>query len=406
MQKYLLSRFLLALGGVTCAALPVKGVAGAPPATGLPVTDARGALDYESHVMPFAAPASLGAPASVVEMSGRHEHYVPYLRANNLSRNNFGIYGFEPSAGTAEPQWDVINQGAVDGSAQLRANFGGVFKDGSYHCLGGTDYGGTMFIMRYTEWDASTWECKRIVELDVPDSVTEVGTSCFEYMASLKDLHVGDGVRVLPRSALSCDNALVDLYLRRFYCVPHVRAITLTEFDLHPDCMVVEPSSLDDLWQVSSLSFLGRICHIGARAAAGCLKLEKVTLGPAVSYIGAGAFMPHNLKEVECMPYMLDDVDASAFLNGTLAESGTLYVPEGTTYFYMLQPWVYDEDRHFQVFANVVEKQFAGIDALPASTDAEDCVWYSVEGMKLSSPVRGINICVSPDGTARKVLVP
>lgn len=51
--------------------------------------------------------------------------------------------------------------------------------------------------------------CESIKFLRVPDSVTKVGASCFEYMSSLQELYIGNGLRALPRNALSCDDSLV-----------------------------------------------------------------------------------------------------------------------------------------------------------------------------------------------------
>lgn len=158
---YPLPRILFALGCGVCAALPVRGIDTAPPDAGLTVTDSRDAIRQKSHQAQFAAPSAYSPATKSSRKSGQHEHYVPFLRANNLNHVNYGIYGFEPVAGSSEPQWEIICKGASDGSAELKANFGGVFKDGIYHCLGGYDYGSSMFIMRYTEWDATTWTCSR-----------------------------------------------------------------------------------------------------------------------------------------------------------------------------------------------------------------------------------------------------
>ena len=151
---------------------------------------------------------------------------------------------------------------------------------------------------------------------------------------------------------------------------------------------------------------MGRIRNIGDGAASGCFQLEKVTIGPTVTHIGTGAFITHQLKEVECMPFMLEDVDATAFQNGTLAEDGTLYVPEGTLYFYMLQPWVYNEDMHLQIFANVVEKKFSGIQSTTVEETDGDVRWFSIDGRLLNAPERGVNISVASDGAVRKVMMP
>lgn len=241
-----------------------------------------------------------------------------------------------------------------------------------------------------------------IREISLPASLTQIGGGAFSYCLALETISVDESNPCFTTSG----RALYSKDLRRFFCLPHVYALTLTEFDFHPECLVVEPGSLDGLQNIRSLSFMGRIRNIGDGAASGCFRLEKVTLGPTVTHIGAGAFVTHALKEVECVAPMLEDVDDTAFQNGTLAEEGTLYVPEGTSYFYMMQPWVYNEDMHLQIFANVVEKSFVRVEDVTLGDNDDACSWYSVDGRRLQRPVRGINIRVSPDGSTRKVMMP
>lgn len=266
----------------------------------------------------------------------------------------------------------------------------------------------------------------QLSSVNIEEGVSEIGEECFSFTNDIKEFHIPESVEIIEGGAFSysqslenisvaednpyftiVDKGLYSKDLRRFFGLPHLYAISLSEFILHPDCMVVESHAFDGLWNIKQLDLIGRVRYIGSYAAAGCHKLERVTLGPNVSFIGEAAFISRRLKEVECMPYMLDEVDVSAFRNGTLAQEGTLYIPDGTMYFYMQEPWVYDDDQQYQIFANVVEKEFSGIDAPSVKDENPECrSWYSIDGRRLSAPVHGINILVEPNGVTKKVIIP
>lgn len=90
-------------------------------------------------------------------------------------------------------------------------------------------------------------------------------------------------------------------------------------------------------------------------------------------------------------------VDSNVFL-GIDANKCTLYVPQGSFgNYYVTSGWDY--------FSKIVEFDPTGIDAVTTKSDAKEVSRYSVDGQKLDTPVKGLNIVKYNDGSIKKVVV-
>ena len=80
------------------------------------------------------------------------------------------------------------------------------------------------------------------------------------------------------------------------------------------------------------------------------------------------------------------------------AESWSLCVPEGSVGgYYGTAGWEY--------FGKIVEFDPTGIDAVTTKAEAKEVSRYSVDGQKLDTPVKGLNIVKYNDGSIKKVIV-
>ena len=76
----------------------------------------------------------------------------------------------------------------------------------------------------------------------------------------------------------------------------------------------------------------------------------------------------------------------------------TLYVPQGTeTDYFLVDVW--------GDFGNIVEYAPTGIDKVTTSNGAKEFSRYSVNGQRLSTPAKGLNIVKYSDGSVKKVVV-
>ena len=71
-----------------------------------------------------------------------------------------------------------------------------------------------------------------------------------------------------------------------------------------------------------------------------------------------------------------------------------LYVPKGTYDDYYISNW--------GVFDNIVEYDVTGINHVKTSSEITPVARYSINGSKLETPVKGLNVVRYSDGSIRK----
>lgn len=91
------------------------------------------------------------------------------------------------------------------------------------------------------------------------------------------------------------------------------------------------------------------------------------------------------------------NIDPNLFYR-TDIKAGTLYVPDGTTDIYFLSTWG-------DLFGNIVEYSATGIKQNVISRDVKELSRYSVNGLRLDAPTKGLNIVKYSDGSVKKVVV-
>ena len=137
---------------------------------------------------------------------------------------------------------------------------------------------------------------------------------------------------------------------------------------------------------------------IGSYAFYGCSGLTSLTLPAGITSIGDRAFCQcSGLTSIYVYAEKVPKIGGDVFV-GVDAEKCTLYVPMGTRDDY----WLSDFGRYFE---NIVEFEATGIDKTTISTDVEEVTRYSVNGLRLSAPNKGLNIVKYSDGSVKKVAV-
>ena len=128
---------------------------------------------------------------------------------------------------------------------------------------------------------------------------------------------------------------------------------------------------------------------IGDYAFSGCSGLTSLTLPSGVTEIGGVAFRGWYAEK---LPKMGSDVFTDCD-----AKKCIVYVPKGTYDDYWLSEFGY--------FENIVEFDATGIDKITTSSDDKEVSRYSVNGQRLSTPTKGLNIVKYSDGSVKKVAV-
>ena len=197
--------------------------------------------------------------------------------------------------------------------------------------------------------------CSGLTSLTLPAGITEIGDEAFEYCSGLTSLTLPDGITEIGSSAF-------------FGC-----------------------SGL------TSLTIPDGVTKIGKYAFSNCSYLTSLTIPSSVNSLGDYAFK--NCSSLQSVHVSWSTpISAGKAFNKADVSKCTLYVPQGTEQDYFLADVWGD-------FGNIVEYDPTGIDKVTTSTDAKELSRYSVNGQRLATPTKGLNIVKYSDGSVKKVVV-
>ena len=148
---------------------------------------------------------------------------------------------------------------------------------------------------------------------------------------------------------------------------------------------------------LTSLTLPSGVTSIGDLTFAACRGLTSITLPSGLTEIGDDAFQYcSGLTSIYVYTEKLPKMGSSVF-GDCDAKKCTVYVPKGTYDDYWLSEFGY--------FENIVEFDPTGINNVITSNDAKELSRYSLNGLRLSAPTKGLNIVKYSDGSVKKVAV-
>ena len=219
--------------------------------------------------------------------------------------------------------------------------------------------------------------CSSLTSLTIPSSVTSIGSVAFAY-SGLTSLTIPSGVTSIGESTFYGCSGLINL------TIPS--SVTSIGNQAFSGCS-----------GLTSLTIPSGVTSIGEAAFSGCCGLTSLTIPSSVTSIDHNAFSGcSGLTSIYVYLEKLPELGTYIF-SGCDANNCKVYVPTGTYDDYLVSEFGY--------FENIVEFDATGIDKVTTSTDAKELSRYSVNGQRLSAPVRGLNIVKYSDGSVKKVAV-
>lgn len=215
--------------------------------------------------------------------------------------------------------------------------------------------------------------------MKIPSKVTHIANGTFYLCSGLTSIDIPSGVISIGREA--------------FYGCCGLTSIVIPSG--------VTSIAYGAFWGCSGLTSIdipSGVTSIEQRTFTDCSGLTSIVIPSGVTSIGGDAFDDcYNLTSF--YSYRPDPVavDSNVF-SGIDANKCTLYVPQGSFgNYYVTSGWDY--------FSKIVEFDPTGIDAVTTKSDAKEVSRYSVDGQKLDTPVKGLNIVKYNDGSIKKVVV-
>ena len=266
--------------------------------------------------------------------------------------------------------------------------------------------------------------CSGLTSLTLPDGITEIGDEAFEYCSGLTSLTLPAGITSIGDDAFYGCSGLTSLTIPDGVTQIDKNAFRdctgLTSLNLPANIKRIGESAFENCSGLTSLNLPAGITTIGSSAFYGCSGLTSLTIPDGVTKIGRYAFSNCSYLTSLTIPSSVNSLGDYAFKNCSSLQSVhvswstpisagkafnkadvskcTLYVPQGTEQDYFLADVWGD-------FGNIVEYDPTGIDKVTTSTDAKELSRYSVNGQRLATPTKGLNIVKYSDGSVKKVAV-
>ena len=293
-----------------------------------------------------------------------------------------------------------------------------------YGCNGLTSVEFPSNLSSIGDWAFSN--CSGLTSVDLPSSITKMGECVFYYCKNLSSVKLPSEITAISNGAFGY-SSLKDIELPA--------GITSIGDDAFVNCSNLQninlPSGITTIgtgafWDCSNLTNVilpSALTSIGAIAFANCSNLANVTLSSNITSIGYSAFSDCNslknltiskdvtsIKDIRFY-YEYDElelesvyvawenpIEAGSFFDRIKISNCTLYVPQGTKE-------AYANADVWKDFGNIIEYDATGIDKVTNRSDVKEISRYSLNGQRVTSPTKGVNIVVYSDGSIKKVAV-
>lgn len=293
-----------------------------------------------------------------------------------------------------------------------------------YGCNGLTSVEFPSNLSSIGDWAFSN--CSGLTSVDLPSSITKMGECVFYYCKNLSSVKLPSEITAISNGAFGY-SSLKDIELPA--------GITSIGDDAFVNCSNLQninlPSGITTIgtgafWDCSNLTNVilpSALASIGAIAFANCSNLANVTLSSNITSIGYSAFSDCNslknltiskdvtsIKDIRFY-YEYDElelesvyvawenpIEAGSFFDRIKISNCTLYVPQGTKE-------AYANADVWKDFGNIIEYDATGIDKVTNRSDVKEISRYSLNGQRVTSPTKGVNIVVYSDGSIKKVAV-
>lgn len=246
--------------------------------------------------------------------------------------------------------------------------------------------------------------CENLSNVKLPSEITAISRCAFSYCSSLKNIELPTGITSIGENAFSGCSNLQNINLPS--------GITTIGTGAFWDCInltnVILPSALASIGDIAfvncsnlaSVTLSSNITSIGRSAFSDCKSLKNLTISKDVTSIKDIRFY-YEYDELELESVYVawqNPIEAGSFFNRIKISNCTLYVPQGTKE-------AYANADVWKDFGNIIEYDATGVDKVTNRSDVKEISRYSLNGQRVTSPTKGVNIVVYSDGSIKKVAV-
>ena len=211
--------------------------------------------------------------------------------------------------------------------------------------------------------------CSGLTSLVIPNSVTKIGVFAFAWCSGLTSIQVEDGNTV---------------------------------YDSRNNCNAIIETATNTLaWGCQNTKIPNGITTIGENSFSGCTGLTYIIIPSSITSIGYRAFgYCTNLTDMYCYAEQVPKTDSYSFSDSNYT-SATLHVPAGSVE-------AYSNAEYWKDFGSIValtenDPKPTGIANVANKNTSKH--YFSLDGKRLATPQRGLNIIKMSDGTTKKIVI-
>ena len=247
-------------------------------------------------------------------------------------------------------------------------------------------------------------ECSDLTSVDLPSSITNIGDYVFFYCENLSKVNLPSEITAISNGAFGGCSSLKNIELPAGITTigdyAFVGCSNLTNVILPSALTSIGNIAFANCSNLANVTLSSNITSIGSSAFQDCSSLKNLTISKEVTSIKDIALNnSYNWLELESVYVAWENpIEAGSFFNRIKISNCTLYVPQGTKE-------AYANADVWKDFGNIIEYDATGIDKVTNRSDVKEISRYSLNGQRVTSPTKGVNIVVYSDGSIKKVVV-
>lgn len=299
--------------------------------------------------------------------------------------------------------------------------------------------------------------CESLVNINIPKGITSIGNGAFSDCKSLTNINIPNTVKSIGDDAFRICNSLISITIPSSVIAIGMNPFRGCHADLKNEskAFIYEHNVLFDRDKTAIISYRAKeanyvipdsvisiggfafsecnsltsiiipdsVTSIGYSTFSDCKGLTSLTLSPNIIVVGQEAFghcsnlstltIPQGLTSIARLnQYHIfsgsglesvyvawqTPVPAGFFFDDFDISKCTLYVPLGTKQ-------AYSGTEVWREFGEIKEYDVSGVGKVDNHSEAKEVSRYSLDGQRLSAPVKGLNIVRYSDGSIKKVVV-
>lgn len=265
-----------------------------------------------------------------------------------------------------------------------------------------------------TIMDYAFYGCSGLTSVTIPASVTSIGYRVFDNCSGLTAIQVESENTVFDSREdcnaiietasntllLGCQNTIVPNGVTAIGDCAFASCYGLTAITIPNSVINIGPYSFWKCYNLSSISLPNSVTSIGNGAFADCRGLATVIIPNTVTNIGDNAFSSCGLQNMYCYAEQLPELGSNVFADTDY--KAILHVPAGS-----LEVYNYAEQwKDFQEIVALTDDDPTptGIKGVNNSVMTVEH-YYSIDGRQSATPLRGLNIIRTNDGTTKKIVI-